>query len=381
MNQIPIVSQLLDVICRTTGMGFAAIARVTEDHWVTCTTKDDIDFGLKPGDELELETTICNEVRKNNDPVFIDHVAKDDIYKIHPTPLKYGFQSYISVPIVKKDGSFFGTLCAIDLKPAKVETPEVRGMFKLFSDLISFHLSAIEEMNTTKNKLSEELNNTELREQFIAILGHDLLNPVATTRMSADILIHTATDERVEKQARMIKATSFRMEGIIENILDFARGHLGDGIIIKKEEHLETLEEELTQIISEFKIIAPHKEIELNLDLAEPVNCDANRIGQLFSNLLSNADTHGAYDQPVKVHASSSPKEFQLTVINHGAPIPPESREHLFKPFYKNSTNPGKQGLGLGLFIASEIAKAHEGEITYESTPEETRFTFTISNL
>ena len=115
--QIPIVSRLLDVVCQTTGMGFAAIARVTEDNWITCSVRDDINFGLKPGDELEIKTTICDEIRMHQKSVVIDHVATDPNFSQHHTPLMYGFQSYISMPIIRKNGSFFGTLCAIDPKP------------------------------------------------------------------------------------------------------------------------------------------------------------------------------------------------------------------------------------------------------------------------
>jgi PAS domain S-box-containing protein len=123
-------------------MGFAAVARVTEDRWIACSVKDDIAFGLKPGGELKVETTICHEIRESGTAVVIDHVAEDRAFCGHATPAMYGFQSYISVPIVLPNGSFFGTLCAIDPRPARVNTPEIVGMFKMFAELIGFHLDA-----------------------------------------------------------------------------------------------------------------------------------------------------------------------------------------------------------------------------------------------
>jgi len=170
-------------------MGFTAVARVTEDKWITCASKDKVDFGLKSGDELKVETTICDQVRKQKEAVFIDNVAASETYAKHPTPAMYGFSSYISVPIYKKNGDFFGTLCAIDKDPAKLDNEEVRGMFRLYAELISFHLEAVEEKDKAVAELNEEQNIAELREQFIAILGHDLKNPIATTRMSAEILM------------------------------------------------------------------------------------------------------------------------------------------------------------------------------------------------
>ncbi len=142
IESMSFIPGLLNVVCKTTGMRFAAVARVTDKKWITCLTQDEISFGLKPGDELKLETTICHEIRQRGNEVIIDNVSEDLIFKDHHTPAMYGFQSYISVPIVTKDGEFFGTLCAIDPSPNKLDTPEIRTMFNLFTDLISFHITA-----------------------------------------------------------------------------------------------------------------------------------------------------------------------------------------------------------------------------------------------
>jgi transcriptional regulator with XRE-family HTH domain len=144
INNIKIVPRLLEIVCKTTGMGFAAVARVTDDKWIACAVRDEISFGLEPGGELKLETTICNEIRINQKAVIIDYVDEDSNFAQHPTPAMYGFQSYISIPIMLTDGTFFGTLCAIDPKPAKLNNPQVIDMFNLFADLISFHLNITE---------------------------------------------------------------------------------------------------------------------------------------------------------------------------------------------------------------------------------------------
>lgn len=381
INKIPIIQQILDVVCRTTGMGFAAVARVTEEKWITCTTKDNIAFGLQPGDELKVETTLCHEVRQKSETIFIDNVGEDPIYCAHPTPLQYDFQSYVSVPIIRKDGSFFGTLCAIDPKPSKVRTPEVRGMFSLFAELISFHLEAVEEIKFSETQLAEEKKNSELREQFIAILGHDLKNPLATTRMSADILTLLSDDPQVLEQAEIIKSTSYRMNGLIENILDFARGKLGEGIQVDIKSDNKKLKNSLLQVVKEIQTISPQREIKFGLDITEHFYCDANRVAQLFSNLLSNADTHGDKELPIVVEALTTKEEFILSVCNKGEPIPETAKDHLFMPFYRENIGPEKKGLGLGLFIASEIARAHEGSLEVRSSLEETCFTFKMPHL
>lgn len=98
------VLTILEVVCRTTGMGFATIARVTHDRWIACGVRDEIGFGLAPGGELKIETTICDEVREALEPVVISDVAADPVFCRHPTPAMYGFSSYVSVPVVLPGG-------------------------------------------------------------------------------------------------------------------------------------------------------------------------------------------------------------------------------------------------------------------------------------
>ncbi len=78
---IAAVPTILEVVCRTTGMGFAAVARVTEDRWIACAVRDEIAFGLQPGGELKVETTICDEIRASRQAVVIDHVAEDRVLR------------------------------------------------------------------------------------------------------------------------------------------------------------------------------------------------------------------------------------------------------------------------------------------------------------
>jgi len=114
------VRDILAEVCRLTGMGFAAVARVTEHRWVACQVEDRIDFGLDPGGELKIKETICDEIRDCGEAIVIDDVSDDIKWSRHPIPVLYGFRSYCSVPIYLADGSFFGTLCAIDPEPRAI---------------------------------------------------------------------------------------------------------------------------------------------------------------------------------------------------------------------------------------------------------------------
>ena len=376
IESIDAVSTILDVVCRTTGMGFAAVARVTDSRWVACKVLDTSGLGLEPGDELKVDKTICHQIRASREPVVIDHVDLDETYRSHSGLTFYGFQSYISMPIIRRDGRFFGTLCAIDRRPARLNNPETIGMFKLFAELIASHLDANDQLKTAKAELAKERELSELRDQFIAVLGHDLRNPVASIDSGAKMLLRMALDEKPIQILHLMRGSVVRMRGLIDNVLDFARARLGGGVALDLSKSTEPLQEMLEQVVGETQLIEPKRKIHADFTLTRPVEVDHARLGQLLSNLLSNALTYGDDATPVKVGALTRDDRFELWVSNSCEPIPMSIIESLFQPFSRGSVQPNQQGLGLGLYIASEIARAHGGTLTAISNATETRFTF-----
>jgi signal transduction histidine kinase len=371
------VPTILEVICRTTGMGFAAVARVTEDRWITCQVRDELAFGLKPGDELQVQTTICDEIRDSQQAVVIDHVDEDPLFARHHTPAMYGFQSYLSMPILLPDQTFFGTLCALDPKPARVNTPEVIGMFKLFAELIGFHLQSQRRLMTAEAELRDERRDAELREQFIAVLGHDLRNPLASVNAACRVLLRLPVPEEAQEVIGVIQKSSARMAGLIDNVTDFARGRLGDGLPLT----LGTgrpLQPMLEQVVAECRSAWPDRVIETEFAETGALDCDPVRMGQLLSNLMVNALSHGDEAGAVRVETTRLADEFRLSVSNRGPALPVEMLRGPFKPFFRAVQRPNQQGLGLGLYVASEIARAHGGELTATSSADETRFTFSM---
>lgn len=378
IGRIAAVPTILEVVCSSTGMGFAAVARVTGERWVACDTRDLIGFGLKSGGELKVETTICHEIHDHREAVVIDHVTADPVFRSHHTPALYGFESYISVPILLADGRFFGTLCAIDPKPRDLKTPATLGMFRLFAEMIGHHIDAQERLSSSEASLGEEREAARLREQFIAVLGHDLRNPLASIDACLRML-----DRELEEAGSATRLVGLaqnsvrRMAGLIADVMDLARGRLADGIPIATEDTVR-LEENLRQVVAEAAAAAPGRVIEAAFALHQAVCCDAGRIGQLCSNLLGNAIAHGAADQPVRLRARAADGRFEVSVANGGEPIPSEALAQLFQPYFRAAMRPGQQGLGLGLYIASEIARAHGGTLDVVSDAAETRFTFSM---
>ena len=380
VNRIAAVPTILEVVCRTTRMRFAAVARVTEERWIACAVLDEINFGLKPGGELQVETTICHEIRQGREPVIINNVSEDQEWCGHRTPAMYGFQSYISMPIILADGSFFGTLCAIDPRPARLKTPETIGMFRLFAELIAKSLDGQQKLAVTESALLQERSDAELREQFIAVLAHDLRAPLSSICSLMDLMLKTPLNEDATTMGHLMRDSSTRMLGLVDNMLDLARGRLGGGMTVRRNAN-EPLGPVLRGVIAELKAGKPDLVIDAEFKLIEPVNCDRSRIAQLFSNLLSNALSYGCADQPVRVRAISEGGNFELSVANAGEPIPTAALDHLFHPFYRSAVQHNREGLGLGLYIANEIARAHGGTLGVESTREETSFTLRMPSI
>jgi GAF domain-containing protein len=224
------VPTILQAIAHTTGLRFVAIARVTDTSWTACAVYDLIDFGLKPGGELALESTICNEIRQHHQPVVFSHASDDPKFVEHPVPKLYGFESYISIPIFRTDGTFFGTLCALDPQPAKLDDPNVVKTLQLFTRLIATELETEEQLERSASALFDAQETAKLREQFIAVLGHDLCSPLSAIQVGADLLHTMELDARSRRIVDHIQRSCGRMAEMIENILDFARGRLGGGI-------------------------------------------------------------------------------------------------------------------------------------------------------
>jgi len=361
IREVPLI---LEACRAATGMGFTAVARVTEDRWITCASLDHVGFGLLPGDELDVNSTLCREVRAWRDTIAIPDVDASEVYRTHPTPRRYGFKSFISVPIIRGDGSFWGTLCALDPEP-RAFGPQVSATFQLFAQLLAHEIDREEELESGRAVLASERDTARLREEFIAIVGHDLRNPIAAVSAGLSMLSKRPSEERMAMLIPEMQRAIARVNQIIVNLLDFARGRLGEGIEVVAPRPV-VLEPVLRGVVGEIEQIAAQA-IEVTIDLPRPIRADPQRLGQLLSNLLGNALVHGGATAPIHVEVRDLGGTLRLAVTNQGTPIAEAVRPSLFLPFTRRTERSSLQGLGLGLYIASQIALAHGGRIDVES--------------
>jgi signal transduction histidine kinase len=377
ISRINAVPAILQVISETTGLRFAAVARVTEDSWTACAVLDRINFGLQVGGELDVTTTLCHEIHTSHETIIISKASEDLRYCDHHTPKMYGFESYISTPVFRTDGSFFGTVCALDPRPADLSEMPTLAMMESFAKLLAVQLEAEEQFEATEAALLDAQQTAELREQFIALLGHDLRNPLSSILSGAQLLIRRSKDASIAGVAEHMLTATRRASRLVDDVLDFARGRLGNGIPLQNRD-CKDLHITLTHIVSEMQSAHPQRAIEADIAPLGGIRCDADRLAQLLSNLLANALVHGATDGRVHVRAAIQNERLSLSVNNQGAPIAPDRLAQLFKPYWREASNT-QSGLGLGLYIANEIAASHGGSMQVTSTAEAgTTFTFSM---
>ncbi|HEX3635157.1 MAG TPA: GAF domain-containing sensor histidine kinase [Paraburkholderia sp.] len=370
IRRIDAVPSILRLICKNTGMGFAAVARVTEQSWTACAVQDEVNFGLAAGGQLDLHTTLCFESRAARASIVIDNFGNDPVYKGHHTARIYNLGSYISVPIVLPDGSYFGNLCAIDPNPNEISDARTLSMFEVFAELIALQIATEGRQQAAEEALSREREISSLREQFIAVLGHDLRNPLSAVSATAELLALRKNEPDLVKIGQRLKTTTFRMARLIDDVMDFARGRLGSGIGVSIDD-VDDLAMALRVVIAESREANPERMLVDDIAIGTRVRCDRTRVQQLLSNLLGNAVTHGSAAFPVVVQARVEGSEFVLAVSNGGNAIAPDALNRVFEPYWRPPTSKPGGGLGLGLYICKQIVSAHGGALEVRSSVED----------
>jgi signal transduction histidine kinase len=373
------VGTLLETVMLATDMRFAAVARVTTDRWVACRTVDEVNFGLSEGDEIGIDQTFCQSVRETSEKVMFNDVATDDVYRNHPIAAQFGIVSYASIPIFRSNGSFFGTLCAIDTEPRDVKHPRVVAMLEMFADIIGRSLETEERLEAQERLVEHERQMAAVQEEFVAVLGHDLRNSVAALNAGVRQLDKEPLSDKARKILPLMGTSIHRMSELIDNIMLHAKSRLGGGIRISATPDA-GLEDALNHVVEEVRAAAPDHKITVDLDFDRPVSCDAARVAQAVSNLLSNAVRYADDGSEVAVHGRVSGAEAVISVANRGAPIPESLKQKLFQPYQRGGQTKG-EGLGLGLHIASSIAVAHSGQIDVTCDDGLTTFAFRLPLL
>lgn len=371
------VVRVVSAICRTP----ISVVSLVESgrQWF----KAEIGLGLR---ETPFPASICAHAILQPDLFIVPDTLKDE--RFADNPLVTGeprLRFYAGALLETSDGLPLGTICVLDYEPRELDDNQkallrmsARQIMKMLElrRLNAAERKAREKAEThaeaTSARLAHATRESDLREQFIAVLGHDLRNPLASIQAGADLVKRGKLT--LDEMLNLTRGSISRMSALIDNVLDFARGRLGSGIdLIRRDVVLTPM---LTQVIDELRAASPDRSFVTDVEMDESVSCDAGRIGQVLSNLLGNAVAYGAPHTPITVAAKVEDGMFELSVSNSGDPIPEAALSKLFQPFFRGDVRPSQQGLGLGLYICSEIARAHGGTLAATSTPDKTTFLF-----
>ena len=302
-------------------------------------------------------------------------------FETHLAPLLrlQGFVHEVALDLIDSEGSKVPVIAnASERRDSRGEHLFTRlTLFKAI-DRRRFERNLIEARIKAEAEAEAEHEGILLRDQFIAVLGHDLRNPLAAILSGISLLQRRdPLSDREELILHEMEGSVERANELIDDVLDFARGKLGKGITVERDPN-RPLGPVLEQVLAEIRAIAPDRTFRAEIDIDHPVDCDPDRIGQMASNLLANAVTHGTSETPVVISAFTTDNIFQLSVANGGDPIPNDVCDRLFQPFFRGGDTESRNGLGLGLFIVNEIATAHDGSMTLTSDRVETRLSFTM---
>jgi signal transduction histidine kinase len=236
--------------------------------------------------------------------------------------------------------------------------------------LIRFNEGIDQALSESTARFMQEIE--ESRDLAIAVMAHDLRNPLNAIVSSAQMIqITEGVDKGAINTLASIVHSGMHMSKLIENLLDFTRTRFGQPLVVKRESM--DLAPVCRQTVAEFVAAYPERTIRLDCGAALHGAWDATRISQMLSNLISNAIQHGDQTTPVTVEVRSESQEIVLKVHNDGPPIPQSELPTIFDPFSRGAKQDTaavneSRHLGIGLFVARQIVEAHSGKISVTST-------------
>jgi signal transduction histidine kinase len=257
---------------------------------------------------------------------------------------------------------------AVDFLHKPVEPHVLKSKAEVFFQLYRQKLQLAQE-------LLDRTETLRLNEMFMAVLGHDLRNPLSSIIATADLIQHLGNDEAVTKLTSRTITSAMRMSRMIDDLLDLGRARLGGGIPLNHEQvDLATLVE---AVVQEHRSAAPTRTIELRVHGDLTGLWDPARLGQAASNLIGNALQHGLPSEAVEVVLDGNDAHEVVLSVSNGGAIPDDTRQRMFDPFQSGDRRPGtKGGLGLGLYIVQQIVTAHGGSV--DAAAHDGRTTFRI---
>jgi sigma-B regulation protein RsbU (phosphoserine phosphatase) len=297
-------------------------------------------------------------------------------HQTHWAPLlaMQGSISEVKLELVHRDGTTLPVVLNALVRQTDVRVHELaayvaRDRDKYERELIQSRKRLEEMVDETRRLHEEAKGRASLAEQMIGIVSHDLRNPISTIQTAAAMLARGVAAAGQERMVARIARASQRADRLIGDLLDLTQARLGAGLSVRLEPiELHAL---VGEAVDELRLAHPGRSL-LHAPSGEgECRADASRLEQLVGNLVSNAMSYGRSDAPVTVSSSIDADSFSVAVHNFGPPIAAEAQATLFEPMTRGQqASSSKRSVGLGLFIVSQVAKAHGGRTDVQSSAE-----------
>ena len=365
------VAALLRVVCDVSGLGVATIAEVTEQRWIACAVEDRIAFGLQPGAELDLESTLCNHVRSSHEAVIISDVTQNPTYCDHPAPGLYGWKSYLSVPVFRPNGTFFGTLCAFDPQPGPLlEQRSVIATLDGFARLLGELLAREEQRREESPGPRGDRDLEPLREQLLVLLEEDLQRPLQALA-TQDLSAATPQVRHWQTEARRLAERS-------AVAADFVRVRLGHGLPLKPA-LVDDVNERLLGLFATLQTRVPEQTLSSELPaLPAALRLDLPRVLQALDAMLEQAASSNSPGGNLLLRGEIHERCYSLVVESSTAVVDPGTLGQLFQPALSKADLAQPARLDLGLYVAREIARGHGGSLVARLEDSRLRFILTL---
>ena len=249
-----------------------------------------------------------------------------------------------------------------------------RGFFDAAGALVRF-VGVLQDVTELARQRAAAEDRALFAEQMVGIVSHDLRNPLSAIQMSAYLLERGELTANQRTVLGRIHNSTGRAQRLIADLLDFTLARIGEGLTLSRSQL--QLHQLVSDSVDELAVAFPGRKIEHRRAGEGECFADADRLIQLIGNLVGNAVAYGSPDEPVVVTSTVTPEAIELRVHNEGTPIPPSVQPTLFEPMIRGASGKGNRGVGLGLFIVREIARAHDGGVSVQSTPQ-AGTTFTV---
>src|SRR4030066_686485 len=375
---------IIKEVARMLDVDGAAIGRFSGNEWNGYAVADNRNLGIEEGMRLPLNETYCETVKNTMSPLVIKDATKSEEFKNHPDYVKYGFRSYLGVPLFIED-ELFGVFCSFN-KTTHNYTNSDLILLQLLSKRLELEFIREKYEIGLRFAMMEAEAANKAKSDFLANRSHELRTPLNSIIGFSDFLLQSKTGPLLDKQKRYIENITKAGEhllSLISDILDLSKIEAGKMKLELAKFNLKELIEGCIALFKE-KSIRHNIILDYVLEIKGDIVADEQKIRQVLLNLISNAFKFTPDRGSVYVHARKAQDEaagsfIEIRVVDSGIGISKEDQKKLFQPFQQIDSSVSKkhQGTGLGLNLCKKIIELHGGRIWIESdTGKGCRFMF-----